>query len=101
MMSSSACTVHHDTVHHGTVHSGLGQLVFGSGQPIWVKKTRGARLCVWADALLESDGECGHVRRPILMLFSPVASSRPPLHSGIVKTPFLQLSFLSKKSNTT
>ena len=42
----------------------------------------------WADALPESDGECGHVRRPILTPFSPMASSRPPLHSGIVKTPF-------------
>ncbi|KAJ6960500.1 hypothetical protein NC653_038511 [Populus alba x Populus x berolinensis] len=34
-----------------------------------------------ADALPESDGECGHVRRPILTPFSPVASYRPPLHS--------------------
>jgi len=75
---------------------GSGQLVFGSGQPIRAKKTRGARLRAWADALPESDGECGHVRRPILTLFSPVALSRPPLHSGIVKTPFWELSFLSK-----
>jgi len=61
------------------------------GQPIQAKKTRGtrgARLRAWADALPESDGECGHVRRPILTSFSPVASSRPPLHSGMVKTPF-------------
>jgi hypothetical protein len=61
------------------------------GQPIQAKKTRGtrgARLRAWADALPESDGECGHVRRPILTPFSPVASSRPPLHSGMVKTPF-------------
>jgi hypothetical protein len=41
-----------------------------------------------ADALPESDGECGHVRRPILTPFSPVASSRPPLHGGMVKTQF-------------
>jgi len=41
-------------------------------------------------------GECGHVRRPILTPFSPVASSRPPLHSGMVKTQFWQLSFFSK-----
>ena len=33
-------------------------------------------------------GECGHVRRPILTPFSPVALYRPPLHSGMVKTPF-------------
>jgi hypothetical protein len=42
----------------------------------------------WADALPESDEECGHVRRPILTPFSPMASSRPPLHSGMVKTSF-------------
>ncbi|KAJ6935030.1 hypothetical protein NC652_010120 [Populus alba x Populus x berolinensis] len=54
-----------------------------SGQLIRVKKTRGARLSAWADTLPESDGECGHVRRPILMPFSPVASYRPPLHSGM------------------
>ena len=41
-----------------------------------------------ADALPESDGECGHVRRPILTPFSPLASSLPPLHSGMVKTQF-------------
>ena len=79
------------TVHHGTVHSGSGQLVFGSGQPIRVKKTRGtrgARLRSWADALPESDEECDHIRRPILTPFSPVASSLPPLHSGMVKTSF-------------
>jgi hypothetical protein len=42
----------------------------------------------WADALPERDGACGHVRRLILMLFSPVASSLRPLHSGMVKTQF-------------
>jgi len=47
---------------------------------------RGARLRAWANALPESDGECGHVRRLILTPFSPVASSLPPLHSGMVKT---------------
>jgi len=70
---------------------GSGQLVFGSGQPIRAKKTRGtrgARLRTWADALPESDGECGHVRRPILTPFSPVASSLPPLHGGMVTTQF-------------
>jgi len=46
-------------------------------------------------------GAWGHVRRSISTPFSPVASSLPPLHSGMVKTPFWQLSFLSKKSNTT
>ena len=55
----------------------------------------------WADALPKSDGECGQVRRPILTLFSPGASSLPPLHDGMVKTPFGQLSFLNKKSNAT
>jgi hypothetical protein len=75
---------------------GSGQLVFGSGQLIRVKKTRGARLHAWTDALPESDGECGHVRRSILTPFSPLASSLPPLYSGMVKTQFWQLSFLSK-----
>jgi len=96
-------TVHADVTitscwchHYPGQPCGSGQLVFGSGQPIRAKKTRGARLRAWADALPESDGECGHVRRLILTPFSPVASSRPPLHSGMVKTPFWELSFLSK-----
>jgi len=96
-------TVHADVIitscwchHYPGQPCGSGQLVFGSGQPIRAKKTRGARLRAWADALPESDGECGHVRRPILTPFSPVASSRPPLHSGMVKTQFWQLSFFSK-----
>jgi hypothetical protein len=42
----------------------------------------------WADDSPERDGTCGHVRRPISTLFSPVASSLPPLHSGMVKTQF-------------
>jgi hypothetical protein len=75
---------------------GSSQLVFGSGQPIRVKKTRGARLRAWKNALPESDGECSHVRRPSLTPFSPVASSLPPLHGGMVKTQVWQLSFLSK-----
>jgi hypothetical protein len=79
---------------------GSGQLVFGSGQPIRAKKTRGARLRAWADALPESDGECGHVWRSILTPSSPVASSRLPLHSGMVKTPFWELSFLSKNQTS-
>jgi len=40
----------------------------------------------WADALPERDGSCGQIRRPILTPFSPVASSLPPLHSGMFKT---------------
>jgi hypothetical protein len=89
-------TVHADiTIMSCWRHSYPGQPC-GSGQPIRAKKTRGARLRAWADALPESDGECGHVRRSMLTPFSPVASSRPPLHSGMVKTPFWELSFLSK-----
>jgi hypothetical protein len=79
--------------------SGSGHLVFGSGQPIQAKKTRGARgarLCTWADVSLERDGACGYVRRSSFAPFSPMASSLPPLHSGMVKTPFLELLFLSK-----
>ena len=84
-------TIHDVVIVHVYCSHGSGQLVFGSGQLIRVKKTRGtrgARLRAWADALLESDGECGHVRCPILTSFSPMASSRPPLHDGMVKTPF-------------
>jgi hypothetical protein len=66
----------------------VGHLVFGSGQPIRAKKTRAERLRAWADDSPERDGACGHVRGPILMPFSPVASSLPPLHSGMVKTQF-------------
>jgi hypothetical protein len=92
-------TVHADiTIMSCWRHSYLGQPC-GSGQPIRAKKTcdtRGARLRAWANALPESDGECGHVQRPILTPFSPVASYRPPLHSGMVTTLFWQLSFLSK-----
>jgi hypothetical protein len=82
----------------GLAH-GSGQLVFGSGQPIWAKKTRvtrGARLCAWSTTPPERDGACGHFRRPISTRFSTVASSLPPLQSGMVKTQFRQLSFLSK-----
>jgi len=42
----------------------------------------------WADASPERDGSCDHVRCLILTPFSPVASSLPPLHSGMVKTQF-------------
>jgi hypothetical protein len=41
-------------------------------------------------------GACGSFRSPISTRFSTVASSLPPLHSGMVKTQFWQLSFLSK-----
>jgi hypothetical protein len=84
--------------YHGQSH-GSGQLVFGSGQPIRVKKTcgtRGARLCAWTATSSLCGGACVHVRRLILMPFSPVASSLPPLHNGMFKTQFWQLLFLSK-----
>ena len=42
------------------------------------------------------DGACGRFRGPISTRFSTVALSLPPLHSGMVKTQFGQLSFLSK-----
>ena len=56
---------------------------------IWVGSTHPGEedaWGAWANALPESDGECGHVRRLILTPFSPVASSLPPLHGGMVKT---------------
>jgi hypothetical protein len=34
------------------------------------------------------DGACSRFRRPISTLFSPVASSLPPLHNDMVKTQF-------------
>jgi hypothetical protein len=78
---------------------GSGRLVFGSGQPIRAKMTRvtrGTCLCAWPATPPARDGTCGRFRRPISTLFSPVASSLPPLHSGMVKTQFGQLLFLSK-----
>jgi hypothetical protein len=67
----------------------MGRVIWHSGrathpgdEDAWCASVR------WANALPESDGECGHVRRPILTLFSPVASSLPPLHGGMVKTQF-------------
>jgi hypothetical protein len=66
----------------------------GSGQPIRAKKTRvmrGARLCAWPATPPERDGVCGHFQHPISTWFLPVASSLPPLHSGMVKTQFWQL----------
>jgi hypothetical protein len=70
MLTSLLC--HADVIHIRVSHPGE--------EDAW------ARLRAWADALPESDGECGHVRRPILTPFSPVAPSLPPLHSGMVKT---------------
>jgi hypothetical protein len=69
--------------------SGSSRLVFGSGQLIRAKTgdTRGQQPYRRVTAFPTR--------------FSPVASSLPPLHSGMVKTQFWQLSFLSKKSNTT
>jgi hypothetical protein len=42
----------------------------------------------WAISSLARDGACGGFRRRILTRFSTVASSLPPLHSGMVKTQF-------------
>ena len=85
--------------HYPGLARGSGHLAFGSGQPIRAKKTRvtcGARLCAWPATSPERDGACGRFRRPISTRFLPVASSLPPLHSGMVKTQFWQFSFLSK-----
>jgi hypothetical protein len=74
-------------------------LARGSGQPIRVKKTRvtrGGRLCAWPATLLARDDVCERFWRSISTPFSPVASSLPPLHSGMVNTQFWQLSCLSK-----
>jgi len=84
MLMSLLC--HDDVIHIRVSHMGRVNWYSGRVSPIRVKKTRGARLRAWADALPESDGECGHVRRPILTPFSQVASSLPPLHGGMVKT---------------
>jgi hypothetical protein len=78
---------------------GSGRLVFGSGQPIRAKKTcvtRGTRLCAWPATSPARDAAWWRFRRSISTSFSTVASSLPPLHSGMVKTQFWQISFLSK-----
>jgi hypothetical protein len=73
--------------------------VWHVGRLIRVKKTCvtcGVRLCAWAVSSPMRDSACGGFQRPISMRFSIVASSRPPLHSGMVKTQFWQFLFLSK-----
>jgi len=63
---------------------GSGQLVFGSGQPIRAKKTRGKRgprLRAWAVTSLARVANSD-------IRFRPVASSLPPLHNDMVKTQF-------------
>jgi len=50
----------------------------------------------WKRRVTRMGRVCAHVRRPISMPFSLVASSLPPLHSGMVKSKFWQLLFLSK-----
>ena len=69
LMSSSACTVH-----HGTVHGGSGQLVFGSGQPIRVKKTRGARLRAWPASSSARDGQSFQQWLRLFLLYTVVWS---------------------------
>jgi hypothetical protein len=59
------------------------------GSAIRAKKTRGSRVarwCAWAASSPARVGACGHVPRQNFTPFSPVASSLPPLHSGMVKT---------------
>ena len=61
------------------------------GRVIWYS----GRIChsgeedawlAWAASSPARVGACGHVPRQNFALFSPVASSLPPLHSGMVKT---------------
>jgi hypothetical protein len=91
-------TVHDDIIimscwrhpYPGQSH-GSGQLVFGSGHPIRAKKTRatrGGRLCEWPATSSSRGSAWGRFWRSISTRFSPVASSLPPLHSGMVKTQF-------------
>jgi hypothetical protein len=78
--------------------SHMGRVIWysGLGQPIRAKKMRGEHLRAWAGTSLVRVGEYGHVPRQNFALFSPLCSSLPPLHSGMVRTPFWQLWFLSK-----
>ena len=97
MLTSQLC--HADVINIRVSHMGRVNWYSGRVSPSGRRRrvARVGRVCARGQTPLpESDGECGHVRRPILTPFSPVASSRPPLHSGIVKTPFWELSFLSK-----
>jgi hypothetical protein len=59
------------------------------GSAIRAKKTRGSRVarwCAWAASSPARVGACGHVPCQNFAPFSPVASSLPLLHSGMVKT---------------
>jgi hypothetical protein len=63
----------------------------GSVAGIRAKKTRGARWarrCVWAVLTSARVGACGHAGRRFFNGFSPVDSSRLPLHDGILKNMF-------------
>jgi hypothetical protein len=82
-----------------------GSVLWVGSSGIWVgfairaKKMRGSRVarwCAWAASSPARVGACRHVPRQNFASFSPVASSLPSLHSGMVKTQFWQLSFLSK-----
>ena len=88
MPTVHACVMIMSWWHHpypGLAHRS-GRLVFGSGQLIRVKKPRGARLCAGAVTSPARDSAWRLFRRQILTRFSPMASSLPPLHSGMVKT---------------
>jgi len=59
------------------------------GSAIRAKKRRGSRVArwyAWAASSPARVGACGHVPRQNFAPLSPVASSLPPLHSGMVKT---------------
>jgi len=81
--------LHHDDVILIRVSLWVGSSGIQVESAIRAKKTRGshvARWCAWAASSPARVGACGHARRPISTPFSPVASSLPPLHSGMVKT---------------
>jgi hypothetical protein len=69
--------------------SSLSGSVLWVGSAIRAKKTRGShvtRWCAWAASSPARVGACRHVPRQNFTPFLPVASSLPPLHSGMVKT---------------
>jgi len=77
-----------------------------SGSDTWVRSTGiqvgsghpGEEDAWGASARFDSHlvGACGHVRCPILTLFSLVASSLSPLHSGMVRHNFDNFQFRAK-----
>jgi hypothetical protein len=93
LMSSLACLMCMMT-------SSLSRSAMWDGSTsVWVGSTHSGEedACdVWPATSLERDGAWARFQRSISTPFSQVALSLPPLHSGMVKTQFWKLLFLTK-----